>query len=171
MKRTLSHLTLFVFVLGLSGCIIEETGEPGPVGPPGNANVFSTTFIFTMDDAVINGNVASVQYELPGITRSVVDDGAVLMFYREQGTWTAMPYTFAIESQDLAAVDYTIALGFGYEDQFLEVFYEASTDAVLLENEPDREVKAVIIDGFPAGKHNIDLNNHDAVMDWLGLKK
>ena len=53
-----------------------------------------------------------------------------LLFFRDQGTWTAMPYTFGVESPDLPAVDYTISMGFGYELGFLEVFYEASTDAV-----------------------------------------
>ena len=34
------------------------------------------------------------------------------------------------KSLDLAAVDYTVSLGFGYEVGFLEVFYETSIDAI-----------------------------------------
>ncbi|GIV60459.1 hypothetical protein GQ464_017520 [Rhodocaloribacter litoris] len=156
-------------MLVLAGCNIETVGPEGPPGPPGNANVFTLTFTFSMADAVFNGPVASVQYEVPAITRSVVDEGAVLLFFREQGTWTAMPYTFAVESPDLPAVDYTISLGFGYDVQFLEVFYEASTEAAPLEDQPDRLMKAVVIDGFPAGKAPVDLTDYEAVRRYFGL--
>lgn len=164
-------LTL-VLLLALAGCRIETVGPegpPGPPGPPGNANVFSLTFTFSMDDAVINDNVASVQYEVPAITRSVVEDGAVLLFFREQGTWTAMPYTFAVESEEVPAVDYTISMGFGYDVAFLEVFYEASSSVAPLEDQPDRLMKAVVIDGFPAGKAPIDLADYEAVRQYFGL--
>jgi len=92
------------------------------------------------------------------------------MFFRDQGTWTAMPYTFGVESQDLPAVDYTISLGFGYELGFLEVFYEASTDAVDLFGLPDREMKAVIIDGFYFGKKQLDVTNWEEVKAAYDLK-
>ncbi|ARA92057.1 hypothetical protein AWN76_001990 [Rhodothermaceae bacterium RA] len=153
-------------MLLLSAC---AEGPVGPPGPPGNANVFSLTFLFTMDDASISGPVASVGYEVPAITPSVVDDGAVLLYFREQGTWTAMPYTFADESPDLPAVDYTITLGYGYDDRFLEVFYEASTADIPLENQPDREIKAVIIDGFPAAKAAVDFSDYEAVRAYFNL--
>ncbi len=164
MKNKLTYLFLFTLILGSTGCVIEESvGPEGPQGPPGNANVFTLNFDFLMADAVVNGAVASVQFDASDITANVVDEGAVLMFFRDQGTWTAMPYTFGVESQDLPAVDYTISLGFGYEFGFLEVFYEASTDAVDLFGLPDREMKAVIIDGFYFGKTELDLTNWEEV--------
>ncbi|MDA0377981.1 MAG: hypothetical protein O2899_00690 [Bacteroidetes bacterium] len=170
MKLSLQSL-LFVFLaLSATGCIIEESvGPEGPMGPPGNANVFSLGFDFFLDDAVVNGAVASVQYEVPDLTASVVDDGAILMFFRDQGTWTAMPYTFGVESQDLPAVDYTVSLGFGYEVGFLEVFYEASTDAINLRQLPDREMKLVVIDGWYHGKRNVDLTDWEIVKATFGL--
>lgn len=170
MKNILQLLLILSLALSAPGCIIEESvGPEGPMGPPGNANVFSLGFDFFLDDAVINGAVASVQYDVPDLTASVVDDGAVLMFFRDQGTWTAMPYTFGVESQDLPAVDYTISLGFGYEVGFLEVFYEASTDAVNLRQLPDREMKLVVIDGWYYGKRSIDLTDWEAVKAAYGL--
>ncbi len=153
----------------MTGCEVNTVGPEGPPGPPGNANVFTVNFSFSMADAVVNGNVASVQFDVPGLTASVVDDGAVLMFFREQDTWTAMPYTFAVESPDLPAVDYTISLGFGYDVHFLEVFYEASTDAVALEDQPDRLMKAVIVDGFPAGKAPFDATDYEQVKAYFSL--
>jgi len=164
MKNRITILAGLALVLFSTGCVIEEgVGPEGPQGPPGNANVFTLNFDFLMADAVVNGAVASVQYDVVDINENVVDEGAVLMFFRDQGTWTAMPYTFGVESQDLPAVDYTVSMGFGYEFGFLEVFYEASTEAVDLFGLPDREMKAVVIDGFFFGKNDIDLTNWEEV--------
>lgn len=175
MKRIRTALlTALVLPALLTGCIIEESvgpeGPRGPQGPPGNANVFTLNFLFSMDDAVFNGSVASVQYDVPDLTPSVVDDGAVLMFFRDQGTWTAMPYTYGVESPDLPAVDYTISLGFGYEVDFLEVFLEASTDAIDLSGEPDREMKLVVIDGYFYGKKDVDWTDWNEVSRVLGIE-
>lgn len=169
-STTLLSSIALSFTLLATGCVFEETiGPEGPPGPPGNANVFTVNFLFSMQDAIINDNVASVQYEVPSIYASVVDEGAVLLYFREQGTWTAMPYTFAVESREIQAVDYTISMGFGYDTGFLEVFYEASSADIALENQPDREIKAVIIDGFPLGKRSIDLTDYQAVKQYFGL--
>jgi hypothetical protein len=108
---------------------------------------------------------------VPAITPSVVDGGAVLAFFREQGTWTAMPYTFAEESPDLAAVDFTVTLGFAFDDAFLELFYEASTVEVDLTQQPDRVVKVVVIDGFVLGKTGIDLTDYEEVKRYFGLEE
>jgi len=166
MKRAFNIFLPVLFFTFVVGC----DGPVGPPGPPGNANVFSHTVIFSMDDAVFNGTVASSQYEIPDITGTVVDEGAVLVFFREQDTWTAMPYTFGVESPDLPAVDYTITMGFAYEWEFLELFYESSTDAVDLSLQPDRTVKIVIIDGLGFGKTGIDLTDYEAVKSFYGLK-
>lgn len=147
------------------------TGPEGPEGPPGNANVTASTFLFSMDDATINGRVASVQYNVPELDPDVVDDGAVLAFFREQDTWTAMPYTFGQESSELPAVDYTVTLGYAYDVEFLEVFYEASSGvAVDLSTQPDRTIKAVFISGFPPSKTGVDLSDYEATAKYFGLK-
>jgi len=168
MKRSINLLAAGLLLIGMSGCVIEE--GVGPEGPPGNANVFSLNFDFLVADASINGSVASVQYNVPDISPLVVDEGAVLLFFRDQGTWTAMPYTFGVESPDLPAVDYTVSFGYGYDDGFLEVFYETSTDAVDFDSLPDRTIKAVIIDGFAYGKKSIDLTDWNVVRDVFQLK-
>lgn len=170
LKKASQLLLTLALVLGSTGCIIEESvGPEGPPGPPGNANVFSLGFDFFVADAVFNGAVASVQYDVPDLNANVVDEGAVLMFFRDQRTWTAMPYTFGVESLDLPAVDYTISFGFGYEVGFLEVFYEASTDAVDLSQLPDREMKLVVIDGFYYGKNAVDLTDWETVKELYNL--
>ncbi len=161
------HTTVLIALLfGLSAC----DGD-GPSGPGREASVETDTFDFLVGDATINGPVASVQYEVPAITPSVVDNGAVLAFFREQGTWTAMPYTFAEESPDLPAVDYTITLGYGYDDAFLEVFYEASTDEIDLRAQPNREIRIVVIDGYAPAKSGVDLTDYEAVVHYFGIDK
>ena len=165
MKSALQVVSAAALLFTLSAC-----SDDGPVGPPGNANVHSVTFTFSAANADINGPVASVQFDVPSITPSVVDGGAVLVYFQEQGTWTAMPYTFAEESPDLPAVDFTITLGYGYDDEFLELFYEASTEEVDLRLQPNRLVKAVIIDGFVLSKSGVDVTDYDAVKRYFGLE-
>ena len=169
MKNLFATACCLTLIFGISAC--SNDGPVGPPGPPGNANVQVATFIFSMDDATINGPVASVQYDVPQLGGDVVDDGAVLAYFHEQGTWTAMPYTFGEESAELPAVDYTLTLGYAYDIGFLEVFYEASSsEAVDLALQPDREIKAVFIQGFPLSKTAIDLSDYEAVADYFGLE-
>ncbi len=170
MKTNLTVAFCFLLLFGVSAC--DGDGPVGPQGPPGNANVSASTFLFSMADATINGPVASVQYDIPGLDVDVVDEGAVLAYFREQGTWTAMPYTFGEESAEVPAVDYTLTLGYAYDIEFLEVFYEASSaEAVDLESQPDRMIKAVFIAGIPLSKVGIDLSDYAAVADYFGLEK
>lgn len=170
MRNHLAHVSaLLVAALLPVAC----EGPTGPPGPPGNANVISFSFTLKPETLRYNGPVASVGYDIPEITPSVVAGGAVLLYFYEQGTWTALPYTFAYESPDLPAVDFTVTLGYAFEVGFLEVFYEASTDAVDLRElalvQTPRRLKVVIIDGFAAAKAPIDLSNYEAVKAYFGL--
>ena len=174
MKSALASAICLMLFVGLSSCRDDgpmgPPGNDGPAGPPGNANVQAETFIFSMDDATINGPVASVPYDVPELGSEVVDDGAVLAYFFEQGTWTAMPYTFGEESAEVPAVDYTVTLGYAYDIQFLEIFYEASSEvAVDLANQPDREIKVVFIQGFPLSKVAVDVSDYEAVATYFGL--
>ncbi len=180
MKTTITSLFLGVFLLAATGCVVDDglVGPEGPPGPPGNANVFAFNFAFSFDRAVFNGVVASEQFDMPEITPSVVDGGAVLVYFRDQGTWTALPFTVGVESGDLAAVDYTFTMGYAYDDQFLEVFVEASTDDDVVWDDiltllpPSYDMKVVIIDGFFAGKNlDLDLRDYEAVKNYFGLKE
>ncbi len=169
MKKLYSHLTPILFVLMalgstvMTGCVFEADKD--------RVEVRSLEVLFTMDDAVINGPVASAQYGVPGITPEVTDFGVVMAYFREQGTWTAMPYTFGEESPDLPAVDYTITMGYGYDDGLLEVFYEASTEEAPLFDQPDCRIKVVIIDDLSiSSAANLDLSNYEAVKAEFGLQ-
>lgn len=179
MKSLLSTILMGFVLLLISGC---DEGPVGPQGPPGNANVFSLNFQFDYNgsSAVQNGTVVSEQYDVPDITPSVVDDGAVLVYYRFAGTWTALPYTLSVEApDDPPRVDYTATFGYAYDDQFIEVFVEASSDDPVVIQEISEtelfgapiEMKAVIIDGFFFGKNSdLDLRDYEAVKAYFNLK-
>ncbi|MCB0719539.1 MAG: hypothetical protein KDD65_13915 [Bacteroidetes bacterium] len=167
-------LSVVVFAGCDAGGPVGPRGDDGRDGRDGIVNVHSVNFTFSLDNAIINGTVASAQFDVPSITPSVTDDGAVLMFFRDQGTWTAMPFTYGVESADpdLDAVDYTVAINFGYDDGFVEPFYESSIDIDLLPADavPDREMKAVVIEAFLAGKNSIDYSNWEEVKRAYGLE-
>ena len=175
MKPLMFTVAIGLFILMGSGCKGSD-GPVGPMGPPGEDAVISTaTFTFDMDQASFNeaGDVASAQFDVPSITRSVVDNGLVMVYFREFDTWTAMPFTYGVESSSLEAVDYTISMGFAYEYDnggFVEVFYEASTPEAPLEAQPDRLMKAVVIDGYPVSKAGLDLTDYEAVKAYFGLE-
>ncbi len=177
MKTRITSVFVGLFLLAATGCVDEAIGPVGPPGPPGNANVIAFNVTFSFDRAVFNGAVASEQFDVPEITPSVVDGGAVLVYFRDQGTWTALPFTVGVESSDLAAVDYTFTMGYAYDDGFLEVFVEASTDDDIVWDDiltllpAGYEMKVVIIDGFFVGKNStLDLRDYEAVKAYFGLE-
>ncbi len=162
-------VTLFSAVL-LAGLAAGCDGPVGPPGPPG-IRVFNDEIIFSLADAQVNGPVASVQYDAPVITPAVVQRGVVLAYFREQGTWTAMPYTYGVESAQLPAVDYTVTLGYAYEAGFLEVFYELSlADEDLIYSLPNQRIKIVVLETLPAARA-VNLSNYEAVKAYYGLEE
>ena len=169
MKRYALLLLVPLLFLGTPGCIVDTDVDVSDL-PPGTASAYAFNLIFSMDDASFNGPVASVPFDVPEIDAWTVSNGAVLVFFRDQGTWTALPYTFGVESPDLPAVDYTIAMGYGYDPGVLEVFYEASTEAVALENLPDRQLKVVIIEAWPVGKRDFNRQDWASVKAYFGLQ-
>lgn len=145
-------------------------GPRGPQGPPGGALTVSFEVPFNVDNAALNGQVLSQQYDAPEITQDVVDNGIVTAYYREQGTWTAMPYTYRVQDGSL---DYTVTFAYAFERGFTEVFYEFSNDDAL----PDlvnREVKFVILYGTPAATaelaKSINWSDYEDVAAKLGLE-
>ncbi len=160
---------LLVFLLFQTGC---GEGPIGPPGPPGRDAVgaFSFELDFRLREAAREGAVASVAYEVPALSRAVVEEGAVLAYFREQGTWTAMPYTYGVESSEVPAVDYTVTLGYAYEEAFLQVFYELSLDdEELLGSLPDQRIKIVVIEGVPPIRSTLDLSDYESVREHYGL--
>lgn len=164
--RALKLLPLLALLPILAACEINTHSEMDP-------DIYSTEFNFRLADATINGPVASVQYDVPVLDSRVADVGLVMCYFYEQGTWTAMPYTYGIDNPGAQAVDFTITLGYAFRTRSLEVFYEASTDQAPLRNQPDRRIKLVIVGPDVAGHYNkqgLDWTNYEAVKTALRLK-
>ena len=152
----------------LSGCYERVVGPEGPPGPPGDPAVESFIVDFFVDDAAVNGTVVSQTYDAPEITPGVVQEGMVMAYFREQGTWTALPYTYGEESPTVDAVDYTVTLGYAFETGFVEVFYEVSNE-VAFQDLVDREIKVVILYGDPA-RFSVDWSDYNEVARTFDLE-
>lgn len=165
MKRLLTPFIL-VFAILAAGCEY-------PVKPQGDAGVISFPLTFRFADARFDGNVASVQFDAPEITRGVVEHGAVLVYFRDQGTWTAMPFTIGVEALHVEAVDFTISIGYAFERRLVETFVEISTEDVwddALDLLPSRyDLKVVVINDRPFGKNAPDFSDYEAVRAFYGL--
>lgn len=163
MKRLTLYLPFALFAMVFAGC------DGGPGNRYDRAGVHSIDFTFDVDNAVKNGNVLSEQIDIPSLTQRVVDQGAVLVYFEEQGTWTALPYTYGVESSTEPLVDYTVTLGYAFDTRLVEVFYETSADPDQLQLPGSVRMKAVILDAIPTGKNTPDLRDYEAVARYFGL--
>jgi hypothetical protein len=155
-----------LFALSFAAC---DQGPPGPSGPPGppgppgeTATVTSFDLIFDVDTAIesTDGLVLFSEYDTPEITNNVVTAGLVMAYYFEEtsGTWTAMPYTYGEESQEIDAVDYTLTFGYAFSTGFMQIFYEASAPFAL-DFAVSRDVRVAI---FSSGFLTANLAKSDA---------
>lgn len=161
----LALASFLVFGL-LVGCDSNDPAEP----PRRGAGVLTFEVDFRTDEAALAGSFASAAFEAPEISPGVVADGAVLAYYREGGTWTALPYTYGVESPDVPAVDYTVTLGYAYEVDLFEVFYEISLeDEALLRSLPDQRVKVVVLRPEAVRGVAVDVQDYEAVKQYYGL--
>ncbi len=170
--RTLPTAMWFAAALVATGC--SET----VIAPAPQPDVFAVNVVFHPGSALLNGSVASEQFRMPEITPSVVDRGAVLVYFRDQNTWTALPFTIGVESSEFAAVDYTFTLGYAYDDGLVEIFLEASTsdEAVwrqIIGSLPESyTMKVVILGVLPVGKKaDLDLSDFEAARAYFSLEE
>lgn len=162
MKR-FYYVALILLVVFWAGC---DSTEP--------ETAMIRTFQETVDlsKGALNqtGDVASVQLNFPEITPAVEDWGAVLVYYWDQNSWTALPFTTSFDDPDLQAVSYTMTLGYAHWAGTLEVFRESSTsDVSPREGIGPIDLKIVIISDFAASKAGIDLRNYEEVKRYFKL--
>ena len=164
-----------LFALSFAACDQGPVGPPGPPGPPGatgpqgpqgppgpTVSVTSFDLVFDVNTAVesSDGLVLFSEYDAPEITDNVVTAGLVMAYYFEEtsGTWTAMPYTYGEESQEINAVDYTLTFGYAFNTGFMQIFYEASAPFAL-DFAVSRDVRVAI---FANGFLTANLDKSDA---------
>lgn len=146
-------------------------GPRGPEGPPGDPAVETFEVDFIAQDATVDesGVVLFQNYDFPEITSSVERNGLVQAYYlASNDTWTAMPYTFGEESQNVDAVDYTLTFGYAWDAGLVQLFYEGSAPFAL-DFAQDRIVKIVILEGDPASVRGLDWSDYSAVKQRFDL--
>ena len=164
MRALLSLFVPLVALPLLAGCEVN-TVESRP--PPQEPLAVSFTASFNMADAFVEGTIATVVFDAPEVTSRVVQTGMVMVYVREADTWTALPYTYGVESPDLPAVDYTVSLGYAFETGRVDVFYDVS-NPVALDLVPNRTVKVVVIRG-DAVTYDVNWTDFDDVQIHFGL--
>lgn len=87
---------LSIISLLLLGCERREHGPTGPAGQDGNANVDMVNFTFSAASFSMMANNDSLAYthtfNIPELTLSIVDGGAVLLYIRSASfEWQALP--------------------------------------------------------------------------------
>lgn len=125
--------------------------------------------------APADGKFRIVEFDVPAITDGVVNAGMVMAYFYDDtsGTWTAMPYTYAVDNSTLQATDFTVTLGFAFKRRTFQVFYESSIDAadVPAERRPNRRIKLVVVGpDLVASKKGLDWSDYASVKAALGLR-
>lgn len=181
-------LAAVCLVVGAAACNGED-GPAGPEGPPGNANVGSGTATLASADWLWNSQWSlesaagsttswfSRYVDIPDalITQDIVDDGAVLVYFKPvegQTFWTPLPFAFvAFGSQYYHQFHYRYDVGnirlhyFWTPNGGGTVPSGLSTYAI-----PDHTFRWVVIAGFTATamrRDNVPLHDYEAVMRYL----
>lgn len=173
--KQIKFFSLIIFSsMALSSCITDQ----GPIGPPGrdgqdgrdgNAEVFSINYLAEESDWYDVGVPGDDEYfialdlDVPEIDEDIVDNGVVLVYYRETPTnaWTALPYTFISHNPEyLEKLDMIYSLGFvGVQSM--------ATDRSA--NPYVGTFRVIVAPGIGLGKNQVDLSSYKAVAKHLGI--
>lgn len=158
----------------LTSCIVDQ----GPIGPPGrdgldgrdgNAEVFSINYLAEESDWYDegipgeDGYFIALDLEVPEIDQDIVDNGVVLVYYREtpDNAWTALPYTYISHNPD-----YIEKLDMIYALEFVGIQSMASDRSA---NPYTGTFRVIVAPGIGLGKSSLDLTNYKAVAKQLGI--
>lgn len=168
--RLPGRLFLLLVAVLATGC--DDDDPVGPEPPRDNVISFEVDFDPASGDAILDQTVATIDYDAPEITPAVVEGGFVTAYMFEQDTWTALPFTYGVESPDVPAVDYTVTLGYAYNAGLLQVFYETSlADEELLASLPSRRIRVVVFRDAALRSSSVDLSDYEAVREHFGLER
>jgi hypothetical protein len=168
--------------VALVGCDNDDYERRPP--PRDQVDVRDFEVEFDVDEADFEGAIASAAFEAPELTPEVVDNGLVMAYVRVTNvfgddTWRALPYTYGVEFEDPDTdeeppVDYTVTLGFAYEVDFFEVFYELSAyDDFVWDQLAERGPRRIRVVAFTeaAARSNaaLDFDDYEAVQERFDL--
>ena len=105
MKKLL-QLTMIAGFVFLTACKKGDVGPAGQNGKDGNANVASQEFVIGPSDWTAFGTFGQAGFgyatsiAVPYITQDILDQGAIMVYYRSINTsnYTALPFTIPINA-------------------------------------------------------------------------
>jgi hypothetical protein len=166
--KSISLVVSASIVMLLSSC--GEKGDPGPVGPPGNANVHSYYYTVNYTNWNIYGTSGTPNHSLfyekyiPEITQAIIDHGMVVAYIYDHtlGAWVALPYTYTFAGAQEYYKFYT-TVGIAGIDITLSTLQTPIAQQIL-------EVKIVAVAGAFRQQHpDIDWSNYEMVKERLNL--
>lgn len=137
-------LMAFAAVL-LTGC--AKDGDPGAQGPAGNANVKSFDFSpvpgdwLTFGTAGNNDHYKYVEFTIPEITQSIIDDGMVLVYLSDAGT-ALLPITLIASPTSWLTLTPFASVGSAEVDLQLNNLQTPNTASL------NWDFKVVVVSGF-----------------------
>ncbi len=160
-----------VMMLTAVSCVgpVGPQGPQGRDGRDGNANVWSINYLAIESDwygvgtAGDPGYFLALDLNVPEITTDIVNNGVVMVYYRETdgSPWVALPYTFISHDPE-----YIEKLDFIYDLSFVGMQSQAS----------DRQAtpyagtyRVIVATAVPLGKKDIDWSDYDTVAEYLGV--
>jgi hypothetical protein len=171
------------------------TGPTGPKGADGNANVKVDTFTlknaqwangiywFSTSSGSSQGQYSRFYVRNnTAITADVINKGMVLVYFNTinsitPNSWIAMPFTFLDNTAGTFTYNYAAITQLGKTTihfYFARIGSNSVTPTISNYVMPDIQFKIIAVTGtllLGARTANIDLNNYQAVAQWLGLEK
>ena len=176
--RILSLTVVFISMLLINSCTVQNQGPVGPPGRRGNdgiANIKILTYNIYLTDWARDNSQTNLWYfkiTSPYINYDVIDYGTVLFYYGRPendgnvNLWYALPFTDIYYEGDLTNAKIFDAF---YYYQTIELTYTDTSPTFL--DRPDIgdiRVKVVILEGTPINKIKLDSVN---TKDYNQVKK
>lgn len=147
-------------ILTLLSTLVACTKE-GPQGPPGNANVVSSTI--TSSSWEYSNPSWSITFTYPAITQDIIDKGAVLVYLKVGQGYNQLPVTIYQSSSYSSSLEVASFVG------GVKVFWTDS-DLTQPNNPGQQSFKVVVIAASGLAQNpNIDFKNYEAVKQAFHL--
>ncbi len=180
--RSLAILSLIPAFLLTSCGEKGNTGDPGPQGPPGNANVITINFTInpnqwaaSLPPPAAPGDEGYFLYYILGnvseITQQIIDYGAVIAYYNDNGYYLPLPYTKYYKTTSPSIYLWEETLSSIISTATCQIDLKSSDFYIPEAASQQIRVKLVIIDGLVRQQNpDLDWNNYNLVKEKLGLE-
>jgi len=117
-------------------------GPEGEKGAPGNANIDIRIFECNRDSVNISGYYGNLIFDIPEITQSIYDSGAVCAYFEEDGQWITLPNTFLITPNSIGEY---VEINYAYNILVFSLYFQTTWLELKRSMIPEGRIKVVII--------------------------